>query len=198
MNNEFDWTSRADGVAKFCAAITAVALFVWKIMKPLVIWFRNWKSAGSRIDKMCAIIERELKPNGIPIADKIADIKRHVQILTAREQLRFENSPIPTYECDAQGQCIAVNPAWCELFGVSEHGMLGNGWLDVIADPEERERVLANWTESVKSRYPHREKYTARNKRTGELIKCESATIECAAKDGKPLLYIGTVKQVTT
>ncbi len=193
MLQDFD-TETAERSAKFLAAISAIALFAWKILCPLIRWVKNWASTGTKIDALHELISRELKPNGIPIADKIGNIHQQVLVLTARAQLRFDSDPIPTYECDANGYCIAVNPAWCELFGVTEHGMLGNGWLDVILDPEERERVLSNWQDSVKNRYPHRERYKAINKRTGTILHCESATIECASRDGKPLLYIGTVR----
>jgi len=189
---------RVESFAKFLAALTAVALFFWKLVCPVIKWLKEWASTGTKVDALHKLITTELKPNGIPVADKIAAIHTSVQIIGARQQLAFENSPIPTYECNAEGQCIAVNPAWCELFGVTEHGMLGNGWLSVILDPDERERVLGNWQESVKNRYPHREKYRATNKRTGAILQCESATIECADKTGKTLLYVGTIKYITT
>ena len=180
---------------KVVVGLAAVWAIIWKIFAPLCRWVRNWLAIPGRIESLAVVINTQLKPNGLPICEKIADIKAHVLVLTAREQLRFENSPIPGYECDPAGACVAVNPAWCKLFGVTETHMLGNGWLDVIADPEERERVMDNWQHSVKNRYPHREKYRARNLQTGEELWCESATVECIDKLHNTLLYCGTIAQ---
>jgi PAS domain S-box-containing protein len=180
--------------AKVIVTLAAAYAVIWKICHPACKWFRNWLKTGERISSLVETINRELKPNGTPVCDKIAEIRSHVMLLSAREQLRFENSPIPSYECDKNGNCVAVNPAWCKLFGVTDTHMLGNGWLDVISDPEERERVLENWQSSVKNRYPHRERYQAKNSQTGDVIWCESTTIEVMDKNQVTLLYCGTIK----
>lgn len=180
MNLDID-AEKVETWGKVLVTIAAAWAVVVKVFRPLGKWFLDQVRMGARIDALVT---------------PITEIRAQVMILTAREQLKFENSPIPSYECDSSGSCIAVNPAWCKLFGVSEHHMLGNGWLDVIADPEERERVLENWQSSVNNRYPHRERYRARNSATGETLWCESATVECTDKNRQPILYCGTIKQL--
>lgn len=180
MNLDID-ADRVESWGKVLLTIAAAWALLVKVCKPLCKWFKDQIHMGARIDAL-------LQP--------ISDIRSQVMILTAREQLKFENSPIPSYECDSTGACIAVNPAWCKLFGVTEHNMLGNGWLDVIADPQERERVYEDWQSSVKNRYPHRERYRGRNYSTGETVWCESATVECTDKNRVPILYCGTIKQL--
>jgi PAS domain S-box-containing protein len=46
------------------------------------------------------------------------------------------------YQSDAQGQCVYVNTALCELFGLSAKEAMGLGWMDRI-HPDDRQRVLA-------------------------------------------------------
>ena len=184
---------KIEQAAKWMVAVAAGWALIWKVLGPLCRWFRDWLKTGERISSLVDTVNRELKPNGIPMCEKIDCINKRTLVLAAREQLKFENSHAPSYECDANGACIAVNPAWCKLFGVSEHNMLGNGWLDVILDAAERERVMDNWLNSVRNRYPHRERYKGRNIQTGEILHCESATVACTDKSGNVLLYCGTI-----
>ena len=47
---------------------------------------------------------------------------------------------VAIYQTDAEGRCIYVNNALCEMFGLSEKEALGVGWLDKV-HPGDRERV---------------------------------------------------------
>jgi PAS domain S-box-containing protein len=49
---------------------------------------------------------------------------------------------VAIYQSDAEGRCIFVNAALCELFGLSEKEAMGVGWLDRV-HPEDRARVQA-------------------------------------------------------
>jgi len=49
---------------------------------------------------------------------------------------------VAIYQSDAQGRCVYVNAALCELFGLTEKEALGVGWLDRV-HPEDRDRVSA-------------------------------------------------------
>jgi PAS domain S-box-containing protein len=46
------------------------------------------------------------------------------------------------YQSDAQGQCVYVNTALCELFGLTAKEAMGVGWIDRV-HPADRDRVLA-------------------------------------------------------
>src|SRR5918993_329759 len=46
------------------------------------------------------------------------------------------------YQSDAQGQCVYVNTALCELFGLTAKEAMGLGWMDRV-HPDDRQRVLA-------------------------------------------------------
>jgi PAS domain S-box-containing protein len=49
---------------------------------------------------------------------------------------------VAIYQSDAQGQCIFVNSALCELFGLTAKEAMGSGWMDRV-HPADRDRVLA-------------------------------------------------------
>jgi len=49
---------------------------------------------------------------------------------------------VAIYQSDAEGRCIYVNSALCELFGLSEKEAMGVGWLDRV-HPDDRARVEA-------------------------------------------------------
>jgi PAS domain S-box-containing protein len=54
------------------------------------------------------------------------------------------------YQSDAQGRCVYVNAALCELFGMSEKDVMGLGWLDRV-HPEDRAQVEAARKHAVSS-----------------------------------------------
>jgi PAS domain S-box-containing protein len=181
-------------IGKGVAGAAAIAGIAWKVVLPLWRWLLNWGRMGKRIEEIMVVIQRELEPNGSPMAHKVSEISAVVKVLMAKDKLSFESSLIPSYQCDQKGDCIAVNPAWCKLFGVTEHNMLGHGWLDVIFGAEERSRVLKNWMASVRDQYPHRENYVAINRSTGRTMRCESATVTYTDAHGNPLMYFGQIK----
>ena len=47
---------------------------------------------------------------------------------------------VAIYQSDADGRCVYVNAALCELFGMTEKEALGVGWLERV-HPDDRERV---------------------------------------------------------
>ena len=49
---------------------------------------------------------------------------------------------VAIYQSDAQGQCVYVNSALCELFGLTVKEAMGVGWMDRV-HPDDRDRVLA-------------------------------------------------------
>jgi PAS domain S-box-containing protein len=49
---------------------------------------------------------------------------------------------VAIYQSDAEGRCIFVNAALCELFGLTEKEAMGVGWLDRV-HPEDQARVQA-------------------------------------------------------
>lgn len=57
-------------------------------------------------------------------------------------QLPTPAGRVGIYQSDAQGLCVYVNAALCELFQLTAKEAMGVGWLDRV-HPDDRQRVLA-------------------------------------------------------
>jgi PAS domain S-box-containing protein len=55
---------------------------------------------------------------------------------------------VAIYQSDAEGRCIYVNSALCDLFEMSEREALGLGWVDRV-HPDDRERIAAARSHAV-------------------------------------------------
>lgn len=55
------------------------------------------------------------------------------------------HTPVGVFVSDPDRGCTFVNERWCELAGLTPEQALGDGWM-VALHPEDRERVLADWT----------------------------------------------------
>jgi PAS domain S-box-containing protein len=47
---------------------------------------------------------------------------------------------VGVFRTDSAGICVAVNPRWCELSGLTEEQSLGLGWRNAV-HPEDRDRL---------------------------------------------------------
>ena len=99
--------------------------------------------------------------------DRNGDILRSLAVMTdvtermkAEEELRWsehrfrlllESSPLAMYETDASGDCLYVNPKWCELSGMTSVEAMGQGWTQAI-HPEDRDHVSRLWYENAENR----------------------------------------------
>ncbi len=62
--------------------------------------------------------------------------------------VRARTFPVGVFRADLQGRCIAVNPRWCELSGLSEEQSLGLGWMNAV-HPDDREHVAREQARSL-------------------------------------------------
>jgi len=62
--------------------------------------------------------------------------------------IQAELFPVGVFCTNRKGQCVSVNPRWCELSGLSEEASLGLGWATAI-HPEDRERVAREQMEHM-------------------------------------------------
>jgi PAS domain S-box-containing protein len=100
---------------------------------------------------------------------------------------------VALYQTDAQGRCVYVNTALCELFGLSEKEALGVGWLDRV-HPEDRDRVSAA-RQYATSTIPvfHIEYRIHQNGKTRWLAAFSTALMEGGTFAGR----IGTITDIT-
>jgi PAS domain S-box-containing protein len=62
-------------------------------------------------------------------------------------------SPLGLFLADASGACVQSNSAFERITGLSEAGVLGNGWQSAL-HPEDQTRVIAAWNTSTTSEAP--------------------------------------------
>ena len=106
-------------------------------------------------DKELAFIRGELTFNG---GGSTKDFAKNSYELAVISNMRTKHiimiNPVAMYECDKEGRFILANTALCELFGLSEQEILGNGWLSAIA-PEDRQACWENYQNCIKSDICH-------------------------------------------
>ncbi|MBW8038581.1 MAG: PAS domain S-box protein [Planctomycetes bacterium] len=76
--------------------------------------------------------------------------KRELHGTKERLETILSLSPAGIYMTDADGKCIFVNRSWCEMTGLPEKDVLGDGWAKAL-HPDDRDRVFSDWHENIKS-----------------------------------------------
>ena len=87
---------------------------------------------------------------------------RRSQQAYRKSQQRFETlarmAPVGIYHCDADGKCLYVNEQWCSVSGLAPEQARGDGWRAAL-HPDDRTRVLAEWTRRVETGTRFRSEY---------------------------------------
>lgn len=104
------------------------------------------------------------------------------------------NAPVGIFRTDASGKTIYVNPAWCEITGVSDTKALDYGWLDAI-HPDDRQRVYRNWIDRLSKLLPSKEEFRIVHP-DGKIIWVLGYAIPQFV-DGAFDGYVGTMTDVT-
>ncbi len=185
---------------------TALAGFIWR--KKIIVWITSYRERKRLLaeiptlrEQLAAMqsqleeIARELKFNGgRSTKDILASLHELIELSDMRLMMYQQASPVGIYECDATGKCTSANPALCELFGMTEQEMLGNGWLEAVGRNQvEKKLVFENWQASVRDNIPYREDYWI-VPRTGEAILCTMYAQALRSRStGKVLRFHGVV-----
>ena len=72
-----------------------------------------------------------------------------IALRLAEERFRIlaTHAPVGIFQNDAEGRCVFVNETWCEIAGARPEDALGEAGRRFV-HPEDRERCVAEWTES--------------------------------------------------
>lgn len=143
-------------------------------------------------------IVEEMKFNGgKSFKDLIARILEAHDLDQMRWQLLEQASPIGIYECDANGSCIKANLALCEMFGLTEAEMMGNGWLESVGRSQlEKDSVYNSWRAAVQKSIPYKDKYWLTPREGDALEVMTYAQALRSQKTGNVLIYRGVVTPV--
>ena len=60
-----------------------------------------------------------------------------------------ETAPVGIFHTDKAGRCTYVNQRWCQQRGMTAERAIGAGWQESV-HPEDRDRVVAEWTQAVR------------------------------------------------
>lgn len=153
---------------------------------------RHLETQGAAI----AAIQAELKPNGgQSIRDAIDDIRRRTIEADIRSRVVREILPTGMYECTPAGECVWVNEALCDLFGMHPEAMLGHGWLSAVLESD-RDAAWQAWKRAIENITPYSDTYTVVNQRTGTRTRCWTKASRYIDAEGHTVMYYGTVKKI--
>lgn len=104
-------------------------------------------------------------------------------------------APVGIFRSNTSGRCIFINEQACEIIGSSREEILDEGWIQFL-HPEDRQRVLTDWYQTVQKNLPFRSEYRFcdRNGRSTWVISQAVAEIEST---GEITGYIGTITDIS-
>ena len=120
-----------------------------------------------------------------------AESRRSEQLFHTLAQV----SPVGIFRTDARGECVYVNERWCEIAGVSAERALGQGWVQGI-HPEDRERVFAAWSASVREQRPFALEYRFRRP-DGILTWVMGQAMQEPSGPDQPGGFVGSITDIT-
>jgi len=106
-----------------------------------------------------------------------------------------ESSPVGIFRFNAEGQCVYVNPRWCELTGRTRAQGYGYRWVDIL-HPDDRDRLLTAWQEALAQQTVFRAE--GRHQwEDGTIIWFDCQMVPEFSDTGQLLGYVGTVSDIT-
>jgi len=134
----------------------------------------------------------------IGVAIDITEQKQAVDALKESER-RFQSlasfSPAGIFRTDETGACNYVNPAWCEMAGVTEDEALGTGWSRAVHH-EDLDRLAQGWGAAVDKGESYRGEFRWLHM-DGSIVWVDAVAQPEFDHDGNVRGYIGVVIDVT-
>jgi len=120
--------------------------------------------ANKELCRRVGAIEQELKPHGgTSLRDSLTRVEQMTIGTRAHVRLQYQMTHTPTFEVDGTGKVTWVNRAYVEEFGLSLDDISGHKWMAPI-HPEDRERVVREWSHIVSDQRQGSIQYKARFK----------------------------------
>lgn len=150
------------------------------------------KSFVCDLQESVQLVKTELQSNhGSSIKDAIFRIDDKVHILEAKNRAYFAHVHLPIIEFDINGHLVWMNRSSYTLFGKDLSELRNFGWLSSI-DPEDRERVEEDITNSVRQQRSFSTKFKIINQDKSVVVVCDAAPI--ITNNGKFNGYFGTLQ----
>jgi PAS domain S-box-containing protein len=145
----------ADRASWFLQAATFLAIFGTLLLATIVI-----RANRQQTEKLLAA-EAALRHANAALEQKVAQRTANLAISEARFRLLSESIPSLVYMTDAQGNTVHVNPQTVAYSGVPQAAHLGYNWTSII-HPDDLERCLSRWDESLASATPYETEFRIR------------------------------------
>ncbi|WP_052050918.1 PAS domain S-box protein [Leptolyngbya sp. KIOST-1] len=104
-------------------------------------------------------------------------------------------SPVGIFRFNPAGECLYVNPRWCEMTGYRAAEGFGLGWMRTI-HPDDRDRLWADWQAVLNQKASFRGEGRHLT-RAGEVRWFDCQVVPELDEGGDLLGYIGTVSDIT-
>jgi PAS domain S-box-containing protein len=155
------------------------------------------KSINDNIMPFIESFHNEFTTNsGKSLKDKIIRIDNAIKREELRSKLIADNlSSIGAYECNEKGEWIWVNKALCDMFGLSNEQMIGQGWLRAVCE-EDRNDIWTTWLDTIRLNIPYEVTYNICNLKTNQTFTCRSTAIVHRDGSGNVVGYYGILVKI--
>jgi PAS domain S-box-containing protein len=128
----------------------------------------------------------------------ISDLKLAEDALR-RSERRYatltEISPVGIFRTDIEGDCLYVNPSWCQMAGLSPDAASGRGWVSAIY-PDDRDRITSGWDQATLSKSPFAAEFRFQRP-DGSITWVVSQAVAEQDINGNVVGYVGTVTDIS-
>ena len=168
--------------------------------EPIQIEYRMLPKGALKHVQVRARLERE---NGRPkrvvgVSMDITERKLAHEALRESQnkyQSLTEAAPVGIFQTDQKGDCIYVNERWTELAGLTLEQARGEGWTNAL-HPDDRDRVIAEANEAVRTGQPFRAEHRYRRPDGGTTWVYAQAVPQLT-ETGESFGHIGTITDIT-
>jgi len=106
----------------------------------------------SKVKVFCELYRqrRQLEAHQLLLEAKIKERVSELRESEERFRTLATHAPVGIYQIDTDGNCLFVNPRWCEIAGLSADEAAGQGWTRTL-HPDDRDAVASIWRAELPS-----------------------------------------------
>jgi len=107
---------------------------------------RHRQQVELELQDALASVERQVSERTLALSRAMAELK------VSEQQFRLitDLSPVHLFRAGPDGEAKYLSPGFMNMTGMAARDALGYGWIQAV-HPEDRERLMANWQEALRS-----------------------------------------------